>query len=963
MRFLDKFLTLNNRRRAAARPTSFRLQLERLEDRCLPTAGLTNVGELVMANAQTQKGLYDAVVDPTTNFAYFGTSHTGDVIKVNLNGALPVTIGDTSASGSLGRLESGVIDTSSTDPSQHYLYFCTQTGTILKLAPGDATHGPQLVASLTLTGLLPGYGVVSAAIDTSSSDPSQHFVYLGANPGSGAGGQVVRVRLSDFTEQGIETVNAPSILRSAVIDPVRHFLYFTSAPGFAPYVLKVDTASFPNGASSLLDLSSTTPGLGIARAGFATPTLAAAPVVDVADNRIYLGTETYDPSPGQVNNNIWPYNQSLIAEINPGTGDQFPANPVVGILNLQPGERDLSSVAYDQADGDLIYATDNTYAGMVIRVHVGNGAQPMQEVGSIRLQFGIYTPVPQDGTSAPDSDASGFGESFLVSGFFDPADNAAFFGTDTYPGQVIKIGVAPSGPSAPTTPSGLTLAPGSDSGASASDDITNVVSPTITGHAQVGVTVTLYDGTTSLGTTTADGNGNWSLAVGPLNAGSHSLTATASNSIGTSAASAVLAVTIDTTPPIAPQFDLDPNSDTAPLGDHATTLATVTLTGQTEAGASVTLQQTGATVVADATGTFHFTNVALAIGANLLNAQATDLAGNASSFSITITRQAVQNPQAHKIVFESTRDGNYEIYTMYADGSSPTDLTNNPAADEEPAFTRDGTKIAFVSNRNGNFDIWTMNPDGTGLKQLTSNAGMNLDPIFSDDDSKIAFESNRTGTLQIYVMNADGSNQIQLTNLAGSSGMPSFNQNGSALIFASTASNPSSGNEQLYTINVNGTNLTRLTTDSASDFYARYSPDGSHIAFESTRSGATEIYTMNADGSNQVMLTHDATGDTYPSYSPDGSQIDFTSSRDGNAEIYIMNADGTGQTRLTNNPARDMDASWDDVPSSSAQPAPATSKASLAKPAIGGNAWTELGEASIDEVFALLKPAFGKHSA
>jgi hypothetical protein len=33
-----------------------------------------------------------------------------------------------------------------------------------------------------------------------------------------------------------------------------------------------------------------------------------------------------------------------------------------------------------------------------------------------------------------------------------------------------------------------------------------------------------------------------------------------------------------------------------------------------------------------------------------------------------------------KIAFESTRDGDGEIYVMNADGSGPTNLTNNPGA-------------------------------------------------------------------------------------------------------------------------------------------------------------------------------------------------------------------------------------------------------------------------------------------
>ena len=45
----------------------------------------------------------------------------------------------------------------------------------------------------------------------------------------------------------------------------------------------------------------------------------------------------------------------------------------------------------------------------------------------------------------------------------------------------------------------------------------------------------------------------------------------------------------------------------------------------------------------------------------------------------------------------SKRDGNFEIYSMNADGSGQTRLTNNPAADGFPTWSPDGTRIAFVS--------------------------------------------------------------------------------------------------------------------------------------------------------------------------------------------------------------------------------------------------------------------------
>lgn len=104
-------------------------------------------------------------------------------------------------------------------------------------------------------------------------------------------------------------------------------------------------------------------------------------------------------------------------------------------------------------------------------------------------------------------------------------------------------------PDAPSTPD---LATGSDTGESSTDNITNDTTPTLTGTAEAGSTVTLYDtdGTTVLDTATATG-GNWSLTSSALSEGSHTLTAKAVDGAGNeSVASSGLAVTIDTTAPL-----------------------------------------------------------------------------------------------------------------------------------------------------------------------------------------------------------------------------------------------------------------------------------------------------------------------------------------------------------------------------------------------------------------------------
>ena len=108
----------------------------------------------------------------------------------------------------------------------------------------------------------------------------------------------------------------------------------------------------------------------------------------------------------------------------------------------------------------------------------------------------------------------------------------------------------------PNTPSTPDLAAGSDTGASTTDNVTNVTTLTFTGTGDANVTVTLtssFDGV--VGSTTSDGAGDWTVIVSTLTPGSHTMTASASDALGnTSAASPGLNIEIDITAPVLASF-------------------------------------------------------------------------------------------------------------------------------------------------------------------------------------------------------------------------------------------------------------------------------------------------------------------------------------------------------------------------------------------------------------------------
>lgn len=103
---------------------------------------------------------------------------------------------------------------------------------------------------------------------------------------------------------------------------------------------------------------------------------------------------------------------------------------------------------------------------------------------------------------------------------------------------------------APAAPSAPTLLAASDLGVSNSDGLTSLTTPTLSGTAEAGSTVTVYDGATPLGTAVATG-GVWNYTTSARTHGSHTFSATATDLAGNvSVASSGLAVSIDTIAPL-----------------------------------------------------------------------------------------------------------------------------------------------------------------------------------------------------------------------------------------------------------------------------------------------------------------------------------------------------------------------------------------------------------------------------
>ena len=266
-----------------------------------------------------------------------------------------------------------------------------------------------------------------------------------------------------------------------------------------------------------------------------------------------------------------------------------------------------------------------------------------------------------------------------------------------------------------------------------------------------------------------------------------------------------------------------------------------------------------------------------------------------------------------KIVFDSNRSGNYDLYTVDPDGTGLTQLTNTAANERSPSYSPDGGRIYFDSDASGAANIYVMNADGTNPVRLTTTAGGDDGaPAVSPDGSKIAFHSNRDASWEIYVMDPNGAGQTNLTNTAGFNDQyPRWSPDGQSIVFATNRDT----DWEIYTMDADGQNPVNRTNNAALDGSAASSPDGTQIVFNSDRTGEKELFVMDTATYNpSQVVVRTGSIENVPVWAPDGTRIVFQSETAGQIDIYAIDPAGTNEVQLTTDVGVDGSPSWSPFP-------------------------------------------------
>lgn len=195
----------------------------------------------------------------------------------------------------------------------------------------------------------------------------------------------------------------------------------------------------------------------------------------------------------------------------------------------------------------------------------------------------------------------------------------------------------------------------------------------------------------------------------------------------------------------------------------------------------------------------------------------------------------------------------FEIFTVRPDGTGLKRLTDNVVEEWRPTWSPDASKIAFSSTRDGNNEIYVMSRGGSGVTRLTVNDASDMVPAWSPDGTKIAFSSSRDDPMNLdfdlFIMDADGDNVTKVAGGPRTEANASWSPNGRRIAFDRS--------DSIFTIRSDGTDLKKLTNRRrmlASN--PSWSNKGRHILFQAQTSEekGMDVYVMRSDGSHRLAL-------------------------------------------------------------------------------------------------------------
>lgn len=261
----------------------------------------------------------------------------------------------------------------------------------------------------------------------------------------------------------------------------------------------------------------------------------------------------------------------------------------------------------------------------------------------------------------------------------------------------------------------------------------------------------------------------------------------------------------------------------------------------------------------------------------------------------------------------------YALFTLTAFGQEDMGykeelLTNTNADNRYASYNKEGEKIVFESNRDGYWQIYTMDKNGGHQKPLFKSSSNDRRPSWHPYKDIVIFESDRSGVSEIYTYTFE-TNSIDKVpiNLEGHKSFARFAPNGVQVVFCYKEQ---AGIFDIYMCSNKGKRLKKIIANKHINLYPHFTPRGDNVIYYSNRNTQGEsniIYSYNIITKDRNRLSYFKDHSEYPNWSNiRGARVAYSAKVDDMAqsEIFIMQNDARHKTQVTFNNVEDILPTW-----------------------------------------------------
>ena len=200
-----------------------------------------------------------------------------------------------------------------------------------------------------------------------------------------------------------------------------------------------------------------------------------------------------------------------------------------------------------------------------------------------------------------------------------------------------------------------------------------------------------------------------------------------------------------------------------------------------------------------------------------------------------------------------------------------------PGSRWNPVLSPDGKRIAaeeIVSTVSGAEDIWILDLERETKSRLTFDPAGDEAPVWSPDGTQIVFRSSRNGGVwNLYQKNSSGTGQETLLLKTDKNKMPqSWSRDGKYIVYDEVDAR---GDRNIFVLPVSGDpKPVPVIQTPADEYQGQLSPDSKWIAYTATDTGRPEIYVQDVPPSG-AKYQISSMGAIQPRWNRDGSELFF----------------------------------------------------------------------------------------